>query len=320
MVIKASASAEVRTLVAALIGSSDVEREGAIARLSVIGSRAVARLVEAYGKTADRVRRIAILRALEGIGDHRAGAVARQALGEGGDVAVAAVGVLRAILTSSHERSAEGALDTLVALTVDAGNDRRIRQAAFEALQEMPPSVRARVAEAFGGELVRADAAWDDAVNGRLPDAPGPLREIVTARAPGTPLNTLRKLIDGVRAKEREASPSEKDGWRALRGSLHQSLALRGSRVALYDLRETLEEDAEGGVPPSFVAAAQVLGDRTCLEPLAALWGRIPPGEEHARHQVSSAFQAIAKREKLGKRDAFLKRILAKSPNLMPPA
>ena len=330
MVIKASTSVEVRTLVEALNDtsrSSHVEREAAIARLMVIGGRAVARLVDAYGKTTDRAGRVAILRALEGIGDHRALATARTALDEGGDVAVAAVGVLRSLLTSEHERSAESALDALVDLTLDAARDRRLRQAAFDALQEMPPDVRARVAEALSGDsdATEADAVWQDAVNGRLPDAPDILRDLVTARAPKTPLNTLRKMIDATRTKERDAEASQKDGWLALRGSLHQALALRGSRVAVYDLRETIErqettKDVDARrVPASFIAALQVLGDRSCLEPIAALWGRSIGVDAHLRHQLASAFHEIAKREKVTKRDALMKRIAAKWPDLNTP-
>jgi HEAT repeat protein len=84
MVIKASASTEIRALVDALGGSDDVHREAAIARLGIIGARAVDRLTDAYANTTTRSTRLAILRALEVIGDHRSAPLARQALGEGG--------------------------------------------------------------------------------------------------------------------------------------------------------------------------------------------------------------------------------------------
>ena len=42
----------------------------------------------------------------------------------------------------------------------------------------------------------------------------------------------------------------------AVRGALHQALALRGSRVALYDLRETIERPP-APLPSSFLAALQ---------------------------------------------------------------
>src|SRR5262245_16202297 len=102
MVIRASAAAEIRTLVDALAGGDEVHREAAMARLAIIGSRAVERLIATYAKESDRRTRVSILRTLEAIGDHRSGALARQAIAEGGDVAVAAAGTLRSLLTSPN--------------------------------------------------------------------------------------------------------------------------------------------------------------------------------------------------------------------------
>ena len=80
MVIKASASAEIRPLVDALSGDDEVRREAAIARLAVIGERAVDRLVRAYRSASARDARVAILRALEAIPDPRSLALARAAV------------------------------------------------------------------------------------------------------------------------------------------------------------------------------------------------------------------------------------------------
>ena len=226
MVIKASASAEIRTLVEALDADDEVHREAAIARLGIIGARAVDRLTDAYANTTTRATRLAILRALEGIGDHRSAPLARQALGEGGDVAVAATGILRALLSSTNSTVAAAALDTLVATTLDRHHERRLRLAAFDALQELPDDVRTRVAAALHGDpggglndvagvitTAGSDAArrrdheavWKDALEGRLPDAPDELRAVVAARGTTAPLNTLRTLVDAVRSREREA-------------------------------------------------------------------------------------------------------------------
>jgi hypothetical protein len=333
LVIKASSSVEIRTLVDAIERGDEVHREAAVARLAVIGSRAVERLIEAYGKTTDRLPRVTILRTLEAIGDHRGGALAREAMREGGDVGVAAAGVLRALLTSSREASATEALDTLVASALDRDQDRQVRAAALDALHEMPDAVRARVEDALqadpdrrirelsksvSSDAARSEAIWNDAVEGRLPDDPGTLREVVSARAANAPLNALRKMIDAARAKEREATAPQQEGWMALRGSLHQALALRGSRVALYDLRETLESAAGApSLPVSFLAALQVLGDRTCLEPLAAAWARTDRSEEHLRHQLASAFRTIARREKVTKGHTLMKRLVARWPGLL---
>ena len=327
MVIKASSSAEIRALVAALGGADDVHREAAIARLAVIGSRSVDRLIEAYGATPDRRTRLAILRALEAIADRRAAPLARLAVQEGGDLGVAALGVLRALLTSRQGSTASESLDTLVAVALDARHERRVRLAALEALQDVPDDVRTRVAQAMEAtsdrtldriarmadrDAARIEAMWTDAVEGRLPDNPAVLRDALSGRGANAPLNTLRKLVDVVGERETLAPAAERDAWTALRGSIHQALALRGSRVALYHLRESMER-ARAPLPVSFLAALHVLGDASCLEPIAAAW-RTAPGDERWRHQLGAAFLAIARREKITRRHAAAKRLLAKWP------
>jgi hypothetical protein len=337
MPIKASAATEIRALVDALAAEDDLQRETAIARLGVIGGRALERLTDAYTKTTERRARHAILRALEAIADHRSAPLARRALAEGGDVAVAAAGVLRALLTSRHAATAAAALDALVATALDSGLDRRLRLAALDALQEMPPDVRVRVAAALqddpasglrdvagvitpnDGEAAGAEAVWRDAAEGRLPDRPDELRHALGTHSASAPPNTLRAMVDAVRVREREAGEAARHGWLALRGSLHQALALRGSRLGLYDLRESLEERSQ--LPASFLAALHVVGDVSCLEPLAAAWDAA--GSDSAadsarwRHQLAAAFKAIVQREKITKRHAAMKRIAARGPGIL---
>jgi hypothetical protein len=330
MVIKASAAAEIRALVDALSGTDDVQREAAVARLAVIGPRAIERLTDAYRTSKSRDTHLAILRTLEAIADHRCGPVARAALAEGGDVAIAAAAVLRPLLSSTHGSTAAEALDSLMAVTLDKNANRRLRLAALDALQDMPEDVRARVANALRddpiarqqGEAARADAVWSDAIEGRLPDDPRTLREALATRGAAAPLNTLRKMIDAIRAHEAALQQSDdggkSDGWRAVRGALHQALALRGSRVALYDLRESLTESAGNAtstpLPVTFLAALHVLGDEACLEPIAAAFVRANPDDERWRQQLAAAFRAIVKRQKLTRRHAALKRITARWP------
>jgi hypothetical protein len=334
MVIKASSAAEIRALVDALGTDDDVQREAAIARLGIIGERAVERLCAAYAKTADRRTHRSILRALESIGDRRSLPLARTALVEGGDVAVAAAGVLRTLLSSPHAATAAAALDALVGTTLDAAHDRPLRLAAFDALEDMPPEVRQRVAAALDGDpaiglddvarnadgdAARAEAVWRDAAEGRLPETAGHLRDALTRRGASAPLNTLRALVDAVRAQERTTDGSTRQEWLAVRGALHQALALRGSRVALYDLRETMQAET-ARLPASFLAALHVLGDASCLEPIAAAWGAAVRDTSRDgarwRHQLSAAFRAIAQREKITKRHALMKRIAARFPDL----
>ena len=108
-------------------------------------------------------------------------------------------------------------------------------------------------------------------------------------------------------------STERKAAWRAVRGMLHQSLALRGSRVALYDLRETVEA-ASGPLPVTYLAALQVLGDASCLEPIAAAYSRAHEKDAWWRHQLATAFQTVARRERISKRHAVMKRIQGRWP------
>jgi hypothetical protein len=78
-------------------------------------------------------------------------------------------------------------------------------------------------------------------------------------------------------------------------------------------LRESVER-ASGRLPVSFLAALHLVGDSSCLEPLAAAWNRSPE-DEWWRHQLASAFRAITRREKITRRHAILKRLAARWPN-----
>jgi hypothetical protein len=329
--IKRSAGGDVKGLVEALAGGDVVTRESAIARLAIIGARAMERLIAAYAGASDDEARIAVLRAMESIGDRRSAPVAARALAAGGDVALAAASVLRVLLDTTHTPTATAALDALIATALDRGAERRLRLAAFDALQDVPGGVRDRIAAALDSDIetdralqraasaapraaAGADGLWDDAVAGRLPDDPAALRNALRRRAASAPLTALQKLIDALRAKESSLRPpARRTEWRALRGTLHQALAVRGSRVALYDLRETLA-DAGEPLPVSYLAAVHALGDASCLESLAAAYSRAQRSEAWWRHQLAAAFQTIVERERITKRHAVMKRIQKRWP------
>ena len=77
-----------------------------------------------------------------------------------------------------------------------------------------------------------------------------------------------------MRARETEEPAAEPQAeWRVVRRALHQILASRQSRVALYDLRETLEAD-DGPLPVEFVAALTAIGDTSCLEAIGGAYAR----------------------------------------------
>lgn len=319
VVIKASAAAEIRQLVDALASGDELRREAAVARLAVVGPRAVDRLVATYATAADRETRTAILRALEPIGDPRVVPVARRAIASGGDEAIAGVAALRTLLDGPHAPSAAGALDMLVAVALDERAEQRVRLAAVDALQDLPDAIRQRVATALGRgappPAQMADALWSDALEGRLPDDPAVLRDAVQQRSRSAPLTALRRLIELVKARESAAtSTARRDAWRALRGAIHQAIALRGSKVAVYDLRETLEQSEEP-LPATFLAALHAVGDASCLPPLAAAHAHGKKGAWTG--QLRDAFHAIAKRERITKRHAVMKRIAVKWPKIV---
>jgi hypothetical protein len=325
MAIKPSASTEIRTLTAALASPDDVTRESAVARLAILGARAVDRVTAAY-PNSDRGTRAAILRVLEAIADPRAIAVARQALAEGDEVGVAAASALRALLDSPVMSAATDAFDALVATAMDVSVERRVRLAAFDALQDMPDAIRERVADALRAEgdpgmlsglsrspsdAATAELLWREAAEGNVGDSPSALRDALKGRGASAALGVLQKMIDAVRVREGAVTAPQREAWRSVRGALHQALALRGSNVAVYDLRETLEATAEP-MPPTFLTALHVVGDESCLEPIAAAYSRT--ADERWRRQLIAAFEAIAKRAKITARSPALKRIATRWP------
>ncbi|HEV3483920.1 MAG TPA: hypothetical protein VG106_00830, partial [Vicinamibacterales bacterium] len=187
--------------------------------------------------------------------------------------------------------------------------------AAFESLQDVPGKVRERVEAALRGEGEPAgDTLWAEAIAGRLPEDPAVLADALKTRAAAAPLTSLQKLVDALRTAEPQVRPAVKRGeWRALRGAVHQALASRGSRIALYDLRETIAE-ADEPLPVSYLAALHVLGDESCLESIAAAYSRARSTDAWWQRQLAAAFQAIVKRERITKRHTALKRIQHRWP------
>ena len=54
----------------------------------------------------------------------------------------------------------------------------------------------------------------------------------------------------------------------AVRAAAHIAFAQRGSRLALYDLRETVAA-ANAPLPVDFLSALSAIGEASCLEPIA---------------------------------------------------
>jgi hypothetical protein len=314
------AAPDVPSLIEGLREGGD-RREAAIARLIIAGRRAIPRLVDAWRGSTDREFQIAILRVLEATGDERALDAAETAIAAHGDVAVAGIAVLRELMGRPQGGAEVKALDMLLAVARDPAAERRVRAAAVSALESAPADVRQAIGSfAAGDSRLPAggsldDALWEDALSGQLPDDPAGLRAAIPVHASAAPLADLRRLIEALAAREqREPRQAVAKHWLAVRGALHQALALRGSRIALYDLRETLDRSG-APLPSSFLGALQTIGDDSCLEPLAVAFSRAG-ADARWQHQLAQAFHEIVKRERITKRHSALRRALAKSPGL----
>jgi len=334
--IRPSASADIRQLIDALGGSDDVARESAVARLAVIGTRAVDHLLREFPGGGAQAR-AGILRALEALGDPRALPIAREALqSESPAVQAAAAAALRALAGSAKPEVARDALDALVAVALDPLRAAALRVAAVDAFRDLPPAVRDRLREPLlrdSDPAVRARAAmlgpgadrqdvqgddaeatWQAALEGRFEATPDTLKAAVAGRRASARLTDLQRLVDRLRAHEqRQADAGGREAWRALRGAVHQALAARNSRLALYDLRDSLL-GAER-LPVTFLSALEEVGDGSCLETLASAYDESSrSGDAWWREHVAAAFRAIVQREGLTRRHAAVKRAMQRWP------
>jgi HEAT repeat protein len=333
LVIKRSSAAETERLIADALAGDPVRREAAVARLAILGARAVDRLVAALGPAAGDDQRIAILTALERIGDARALPAASTHLASGSiDVALAAIAAIRPHLTTRDVAVSSAALDLLAGALLDATHAERVRTAALNALGDLPQAVvapllaRAREDPTWGPHEAAGDAGSEtDAVRhgrswavdridgGGLPEGPEEVRKAVAAEGATAPLPLLHRVIVAIRAKEKETGDELRAHWLAARAAVHQALALRGSRVALYDLRETLEHGTP--LPLAMMTALGTIGDASCLEPLASAIAST--NEPWLKAHLTEAFTEIRQRERLTRRHALIRRLAERYPELV---
>jgi HEAT repeat protein len=339
VVIRRSSAREVSALLQDVESGTDVARDAAVARLSVIGTRAVGRVLALLASSSVPAARVGALAALEAIGDPRAADAALGCLEEDDEsVRRGAAALLRRLLESAR---GPAVLDRLAAVAVDSARPDGARLAALEALRYVPgpalelisarlrddpsPAVRATVTGSGKSAVRPPIEALEQAAAGALPDHPDSLRQWLAAAGADAPLSTLHRLVQRLRDRERETADAGRRGeWMTARAIAHQVLAARGSTVALYDLRETIESGEPA--PVEMIAALDAIGDRTCLEPIAAAHARLteraghqtrqpdPGAADWWRRHLAEAFRTIAAREKLNERHAVAKRIRARWP------
>jgi HEAT repeat protein len=326
--VQPSSRNQIQILISNLAGT-DVQREAAVARLTVIGARAVERLialVEAGSSEAPAAARAAALRALEGIGDPRALDPALDALDDPDErVAAAAASAMRPFLRG---RRGSLAVDRLTTVALDTARAGRIRAACVQtlgtlerstlaplwtALKDDPDSsVRALVGSHASKTASPAEAAvalLGDAAERGLPDDPAAVRQALAHAGQAVALSLLHTIVERVREREAaEAGAARRGEWMRARAAAHVALANRGSRLAMYDLRESLES-ADAPLPVEFLAALTLVGDRSCLEPIAAAHAHARGSQGWWRQHLADAFRAIVARERITRRHAVIKKI-----------
>jgi hypothetical protein len=291
-------------LIADLRSSDSIHRDAAVARLRILGSRALPRLVDVVASDAPALVRALALDALEGISDVRVIDVAFDALRDGDvDVVIAALGVLRAWVA---EETGTRLLDAITAMTVDRARDARVRVAALAALSELPEHLV---------RPIREQAPPPESAGPSLDD-PVAVREWIQAYGSSATLSTLHALVTRTREREHAESSSRlRSEWLNARGQAHHALARRESLVALYDLRETFEA-ATRALPQSFVSSTAAIGDASCLEPLARAWSASPK-DLTWRHQLETTAATIMRRARLSGRSAIVKKLRTNFPGFV---
>jgi len=337
VVIKASSSKQIDALVAGLSGESVIAREAAVARLTVIGARAVDRLVALVESDAAPAARTAALHTLEAIADLRALDAALRAVRDANaSVAAAAIGVVRTFLQG---RRGAAALDRLAEVALDKTRDEQLRLAAILALADLPASTVKPLWQALGDDgnaTIRALAgragksgmdshqahltnqtylAYLAAAAERgLEDDPVALRQAFIHGGATIALPIVHRIIERVRERETTEPPGRRQEWIRARAAAHIALANRGSRLGLYDLRESLNATA-APLPVEFLTALSLVGDPSCLEPIASAHQR--SDDDWWREHLSDSFHSIVERERLTRRHAVMKRIQQRWPRFV---
>lgn len=312
MTIRASAARDIERLVADLRDGPAARREAATARLRVIGARAIGRLSTLLDDGVPPTGRVAALRALDGMDDRRVVDLAITALADpDSSVVVAAIGVLRGWLT--HE-SGTRAIEALTALALDTARDAAARLAVLDALSDLPQHVVQPLLQQLPASLRRSGTDQESGFEGAVDDPLGAREWLATHAA--APLSELHRFVTQASAGERDdATTRTKEHWRVTRGAAHLVLAQRGSRVALYDLREAYDA-ATGPLPLDFLTAVALVGDESCLEPMARAWAAAPE-EVWWRDRLRDAAGDIRRRHRLTGRSAVVKRLRAKWPGFL---
>jgi hypothetical protein len=326
--VRPASAQQIDALVADLRAGDAIARESALARLTVIGPRAVARILAVAESGAPAAARAAAVVALEAVGGGRARAgILRLVDDADPELASAAIASARGYL---RERHGADVLDRLTRAALDRSRDARVRMAALRAVAELDAATIAPLLDALredpdagvralaqpsvlrGTRAFRHPAATlAAAAAGELPDDAGVLREAIVRAGRSAALPALLDVIEAVRKREQQEPAGGRSAWTAARASAHLALATRGSRLALYDLRESLET-ADARLPVELLAALSAVGDAACLAAIAAAHAR--SRDAWWRAHLADAFHVIVTREGVTRRHAAMKKIEKRWP------
>jgi HEAT repeat protein len=328
--IRSSASQEVRRLVADLTAPDAVgttRHDAALARLAVIGTRAIRQILDALSASERADGRVSLLQALETTPDPRCvePVLALLAATEPPEVRLAAARTARGLLSLPQGAAV---LDRLTAIVLDRTEPAPLRASALEGLAALPPRTVKPVLERLRDDpddeiraaLRRQGAVVDDpvaelneAADGWLPRDPASVLQLVARAGGQAPLSTLHRLVEQVRTKETEGKRPRRRDWRAVRGALHLALARRGSRVALYDLREALEQAGEP-LPGDYLEALKLVGDAATLELLANAYMHASgmADAEAWRRALAETFRAVSAANGITRRHGVMKKIASR--------
>jgi hypothetical protein len=295
----------------------------------------VPHLLDGFRRSPSPVAQASILKVLESTRDRRGLALAIDALSatpREPAVAIAALNLLGAFLDDDSTQ----AIEALGAIVTDPDRRDLERLAAWQVLERMPerilaplrtrlakdksPALRRRLTAAKTTALSREPALdpaefLQMAASGGAID-PAMLKDALAAGGDRAPLTVLHRLVEVARIRETEArADADRHEWRVARGTVHLALAHRASRVAVYDVRDTIAS-ATGSLPADFVAAAALVGDSGCLEAIADALARVPARvdreEQDWRDRLYDAARAIITRERLSRRHAAARRLARK--------
>jgi hypothetical protein len=334
-----------KALLDELLASHDsVAVEAAIARLAIIGRPALRHVLARVGQS-DVAHQPRLLRVLERIGDPSALSTIRPLMQHTAqDVALAAIDAMGALLDARDGAVASAALDALTATLLDAARDEAVRLRAFETIAGAPgrtPTYEAEVIAPLREQLSRdrsaiireavgvgpssgapageingpsGEAQLENMAAGDLPADPEVLRLLLGAHGASVPLTMLHRVIERVRAHESTVAPADAEAWRVVRATAHLALAARGSRLAVYDLREALAV-LEAQTPVGMLSALQQVGDASVLDVLADAWQGST--DTWFRGQLVTIFRAVVERERITKRHAAVKKLAARAPDTL---